>query len=146
VVEIDQDQRVVWSYGTGEGLEVPLAAQRLENGNTLIGDARLGKVIEVDKTRRIVWNYENPDLANGRMRNCRRTPAGTTLIAVEAAGKIIEVDSKGGCLTSGSGCEHRIYQAHRLPNGNTLVSLANPGEVWKWTRQARSSDPSVEVR
>ena len=26
--------------------------------------------------------------------------------------------------------EHRYpYQAHRLPNGNTLVSLANPGEV-----------------
>ena len=132
VVEIDQDQKVVWSYGTGEGLEVPIAAQRLDNGNTLIGDARLGKVIEVDPARRIVWSYENPDMANMRMRNCRRTLGGTTLIAIEAAGKIIEVDSKGQVVWSylAPDAEHRYpYQAHRLPNGNTLVSLANPGEV-----------------
>ncbi|MGH9428689.1 MAG: hypothetical protein ACRD2L_20555, partial [Terriglobia bacterium] len=77
-------------------------------------------------------SYENPDLANGRMRNCRRTPSGTTLIAVEAAGKIIEVDSKGQIVWTymAPDAEHRYpYQAHRLANGNTLVSLANPGEV-----------------
>lgn len=132
VVEIDQDQKVVWSYGTGEGLEVPLAAQRLENGNTLIGDAKLGKVIEIDPARRVVWSYENPDLANMRMRNCRRTSGGTTLIAVEAAGKIIEVDSKGQIVwtfTAPDAAHRYPYQANRLPNGNTLVSLANPGEV-----------------
>ena len=132
VVEIDQDQKIVWSYGSGEGLEVPIAAQRLENGNTLIGDARLGKVVEVDPNRRVVWSYENPDMANMRMRNCRRTSADTTLIAIEAAGRIIEVDSKGQIVWSymAPDAEHRYpYQAHRLANGNTLVSLANPGEV-----------------
>ena len=37
---------------------------------------------------------------------------------------------RGPIAVEAAGTEHRYpYQAHRLPNGNTLVSLANPGEV-----------------
>jgi outer membrane protein assembly factor BamB len=132
VVEIDRDHRVVWTYGAAEGLEVPVAAQRLENGNTLIGDAKQGKVIEVDGKGKVVWSYQSPEIGNMRMRNCRRTSAGTTLMAVEAAGKVIEVDRSGQVVWSylAEDAANRFpYQAHRLPNGNTLVSLANPGEV-----------------
>ena len=49
----------VWTYS--EGLEHPLAAQRLPNGNTLIGDAKLGRVIEVTPDKKVVWKYESPD-------------------------------------------------------------------------------------
>jgi dienelactone hydrolase len=132
VVEIDRDHRVVWTYGAAEGLEVPVAAQRLENGNTLIGDAKQGKVIEVDGIGKIVWSYQSPEIGNMRLRNCRRTSAGTTLMAVEAAGKVIEVDWSGQVVWSyvAEDAANRFpYQAHRLANGNTLVSLANPGEV-----------------
>ena len=99
VVELDGDHKEVWTYS--EGLEHPLAAQRLANGNTLIGDARLGKVIEVTPDKRVVWKYESPDLANMRSRNAHRTEQGTTLIAVEAEGKLIEVDQAG--ISSGNG-------------------------------------------
>jgi len=130
VVEMDAEHRVVWEYGAAEGLEHPLAAQRLPNGNTLIGDAKSGKVIEVDGARKIVWRYENPEMANMRMRSCRRTDAGTTLIAVEAAGKIIEVDRAGKIVwTFQTDPKRTPYQAHRLSNGNTRVGLADPGEV-----------------
>ena len=132
VVELDQDHRAVWTYGAAEGLEVPVAAQRLENGNTVIGDSKRGRIIEVDRAGKVVWNYENPDIGNMRMRNCRRTTEGTTLIAVEAAGKIIEVDRAGQIVWSyvAEDAANRFpYQAHRLPNGNTLVGLANPGEL-----------------
>jgi acetyl esterase/lipase len=130
VYEIDPERKVVWSFS--EGLEHPLAAQRLSNGNTLIGDAKLGKVIEVDKTGRAVWKYESTDLANMRMRNCRRTENGTTLIAVEAESKIIEVDAAGKIVwqwQAKEGPARRAYQALRQPNGNTIISLNDPGEV-----------------
>jgi acetyl esterase/lipase len=130
VIEMDAEHRPVWEYGEAEGLQHPLAAERLPNGNTVIGDARLGKVIEVDPTRKVVWQYENPDMANMRMRSCRRTGGGTTLIAIEAAGKIIEVDRAGKIVwTFQTEPKRTPYQAHRLPNGNTRVGLADPGEV-----------------
>ncbi|MBM3801692.1 MAG: hypothetical protein FJW26_05185 [Acidimicrobiia bacterium] len=132
VVELDPEHRVVWTYGAAEGLEVPVAAQRLENGNTVIGDAKRGRIIEVNRAGKVVWSYESPDIGNMRMRNCRRTASGTTLIAVEAAGKVIEVDKAGQIVWSflAEDAANRFpYQAQRLPNGNTLVGLANPGEL-----------------
>ena len=132
VVELDQDHRTVWTYGAAEGLEVPVAAQRLENGNTVIGDSKRGRIIEVDPAGKVIWSYENPDFGNMRMRNCRRTTTGTTLIAVEAAGKVIEVDRAGQIVwtyVAENAANRFPYQAHRLTNGNTLIGLANPGEL-----------------
>lgn len=130
VVEIDANRKEVWSCC--EALQHPLAAQRLSNGNTLVGDARAGRVIEVTPDKKVVWEYKSDDLANMRMRNSRRTDAGTTLIAVEAEAKIIEVDRAGRIVwqwQAPNGKDRRAYQALRLANGNTLVSLNDPGEV-----------------
>ena len=130
VVELNEKQEEVWSYG--EGLDHPLSAQRLPNGNTLIGDARAGKVIEVTPDKKIVWTYGAPHLANMRMRNSRRTASGTTLIAEEAIAKIHEVDASGKVIwqwQAPNGEQRRAYQALRLANGNTLISISDPGEV-----------------
>ncbi len=132
VEELDGNHQVVWSYGPAEGLEHPLSAQRMANGNTLIGDAKLGRVIEVTPDKRIVWKYESPDIANMRMRNSHRTDQGTTLIAVEAEAKIIEVDRDGKVVWSWqapNGKNRRAYQARRLANGNTLICISDPGEI-----------------
>jgi acetyl esterase/lipase len=132
VAELDQNHQEVWTYGGSEGLEHPLSAQRLANGNTLIGDAKLGRVIEVTPDKRIVWKYESPDIANMRMRNSHRTDQGTTLIAVEAEAKIIEVDNSGKIVWSWqapNGKNRRAYQARRMANGNTLVCISDPGEL-----------------
>lgn len=130
VVELDANHQPVWTYS--DGLEHPLAAQRLANGNTLVGDAKLGRVIEVTPAGKIVWEYKHPNLANMRMRNANRTEAGTTLIAVEAESRILEVDSAGKTVwewQAPNGANRRSYQAKRLPNGATLVSLSDPGEI-----------------
>jgi hypothetical protein len=132
VVEVDAEGGEVWSYGLAEGLEHPVAAQRLPNGRTLIGDMVLGKVIEVDRVGRVVWEYKNPELADRQMRSVRRTPADTTLIAVERLNKVIEVDRDGKIVWTfhvTGGDERFPYQAWRLPNGNTLIGLASPGEI-----------------
>ncbi|MBI2690037.1 MAG: alpha/beta hydrolase fold domain-containing protein [Acidobacteria bacterium] len=131
VVEVDASGKRVWECC--EGLDHPLAAQRLPGGNTLIGDARLGKVIEVDKAGKTVWQYASEDIANMRMRNSKRTAAGTTLICVEAVAKVIEVDRAGKIVWTwqapGDVSKRRLYQAWRLPNGNTRMTISDPGEV-----------------
>lgn len=130
VVEIDDKQVETWSYC--DGLEHPLSAHRLPNGNTLIGDARLGKLLEVTPQKQTVWNYQASNLANMRMRNSRRTTLGTTLVAEEAIAKILELDADGKVIwqwQAPNGENRRAYQALRLANGNTLISLNDPGEI-----------------
>lgn len=131
VVEADASGKQVWECC--EGLEHPLAAQRLANGNTLIGDARGGRVIEVDRGKNVVWEYARPEIGNMRMRNSKRTEAGTTLISIEAEAKVIEVDAAGKTIWSwqapGDTTKRKLYQAWRTADGNTRMSLSDPGEV-----------------
>lgn len=133
VVEIDaKTHQPVWTCC--DGLEHPLAVQRMANGNTLINDAQAGKVIEVDAAKNIVWSYQSPDLAKMRMRNAHRTATGTTLIAVEAEAKLIEVSAGPNPQIvwqwqAPEGNKRRLYMGRRKPNGNTVVSLSNPGEI-----------------
>jgi len=152
VVELDGEHKEVWTYT--DGLEHPLAAQRLANGNTLISDAKLGKIIEVTKDKQVVWKYENPDLANMRSRNAHRTDQGTTLIAVEAEGKLIEVDQAGAIAwqwQAPNGKNRKLYMGRRLANGNTVMSLSDPGELvevdrsGKIVRSIGGTDPAVQM-
>jgi acetyl esterase/lipase len=152
VVEIDANQKEVWTYS--EGLEHPIAAQRLANGNTLIGDARLGRVIEVTPDKRVVWKYENAQLGNMRSRNSHRTDRGTTLIAIEAEGRLIEVDQAGKTIwqwQAPDGMNRKLYQGRRLANGNTMMSLSDPGEVvevdpsGKIVRSIGGTDPAIQL-
>jgi acetyl esterase/lipase len=130
VVELNADHKPVWTFS--EGLEHPIAAQRLPGGNTLIADARLGQVIEVTPAGAIAWKYESPDLANMRSRNAHRTEQGTTLIAVEADARLIEVDASGKIVwqwQAPNAQARKLYMGRRLPNDHTLISLSDPGEL-----------------
>ena len=138
VVELDDKHEEVWSYS--EGLEHPIAAQRLPNGNTLIGDAKLGKVVEVTPAKKVVWTFASPDLANMRSRNAHRTAEGTTLVAVEADAKLIEVDAAGKIVWQWQAAgpkDRRLYMGRRLANGNTLMSLSAPGELVEVDRSGK---------
>ena len=152
MVELDGDHKEVWSYS--EALEHPIAAQRLSNGNTLISDAKLGKVLEVTPGKRVVWHYESPDLADMRSRNAYRTEQGTTLIAVEADAKLIEVDRTGQVVwqwQAPNGKNRKLYMGRRLANGNTMISLSDPGELvevnsdGKTVRSIGGAKPAIQM-
>lgn len=152
VVELDAAHKEVWSYS--EGLEHPIAAQRLANGNTLIGDAKLGDVIEVSPEKRVVNKYHNANLMNMRSRNSHRTDAGTTLVAVEAEGRLLEVDPAGKIVwewQAPNGANRKLYMGRRLANGNTMISLSDPGELvevdrsGKIVRSIGGADPAIQM-
>ncbi len=130
VVEIDGRQQEVWTAGPAEGLRKPYSVQRLENGNTLVGDADGARILELSPEHKLVWKWEKPEMAGAWPRMARRTDAGTTLITYQQAGEIWEVSQAGETVWKHKTAAGRFpYQAIRLANGNTLIAMVDPGEV-----------------
>jgi len=78
VIEIDPlSNKIVWEYrgDPAESFQSKWlgSAQRLPNGNTLIGDGWNGRAIEVTKQGEIVWEWLNPKFnSEGRRKNFYR--------------------------------------------------------------------------
>ena len=53
MVELNQQGNVVWQVG----MEQPIAAVRLHNGNTLITSMTEHRAVEVDRDGKEVWTY-----------------------------------------------------------------------------------------
>lgn len=122
VQEVAPDKRVVWEIGKPL-VEEAESAQRLPNGNTLIADNKLHRVIEINPKREIVWEYavENTNRRpQPTMRQVRRIPNGNTLICASTEDKVLEVSKEGKIVRSFS--VPFPYLATRLKNGNTLIS------------------------
>lgn len=63
IVELDPvSKTIVWHYEDGEGFYSRSrgTVQRLENGNTLIGESNRGRIFEVSPDGQIVWEYRTP--------------------------------------------------------------------------------------
>jgi hypothetical protein len=109
--EYDAAGKVVWEYDVplfdrprkgGHGPEAfgdqVYSAERLENGNTLIGTGNGHSVLEVTPAKEIVWKLEQNDLPGitlAWVTQVRRLPSGNTLVVNCHAGsanpQIIEV-------------------------------------------------------
>jgi hypothetical protein len=130
VVEIDRDRKQVWSLGAEAGLATPFSVRRLDNGNTLVGDAKGARVTEFTPQGSVAWKWEKPEMADLWPRMSRPTPAGSILVTFQKAGAVFEVDRQGKTVWEYKLDPSRLpYQALRLPNGNTVIGLVDPGEV-----------------
>lgn len=122
VREYSPDGKIVWEVGK-EVAGNAEAAQRLDNGHTVIADNAKHRVIEIDEKKQIVWTYDVANTNNRpqpTMRQVRRLENGNTLICASTLDKVIEVTPDGKVAW-----EYAVpfpYLATRLPNGNTLVS------------------------
>ncbi len=150
VVEIDpRTDKIVWGYdaakrngNAGKHLEVH-AFQRLANGNTLIAESGIGRIIEVDKKGDIVHQIPlkivSPS-AHSDTRLVRKLTNGNYLVCHESQGLVREYDGNGKIVWEyavplfgmqpkpGHGPEafgNSVFCALRLPNGNTLLSTGN---------------------
>lgn len=156
IIEIDPNGKIVWSYDSttngnkGRKLEVH-AFQRLSNGNTMIVENGIGRIIEVDPQGRIQHEVEynvDPLHAHSDVRMAHQLDDGHYLLAHEKEGRVTEYDHDGNIVwdynvpmfgkerKGGHGPEafgNQVYNALRLKNGNTLISTGNGHSVLEVT-------------
>lgn len=159
VAEIDvATKKVIWTYNSAEangnkGKPVEVHAfQRLANGNTMIAESGVGRIIEVDADGKLVseiklkLNHPHPHTDT---RLARKLENGNYLVAHEGDGFVREYDSKSGEIVweyevpmfgkekkDGHGAEafgNKCFAAVRLANGNTLLSSGNGHSVLEVT-------------
>ena len=114
VIEVDSGGTIIWEKA---GLNDPVDAERLANGNTLIAELGNNSVIEVDSSGNTVWNYS----ALIGPFDVERLANGNTLIMDTYNDRVIEVDSGGTIVWEKDGL-YLSTDAERLANGNTLIA------------------------
>ena len=126
VLEINRANDTIFHYTSESYI---FACQRLKNGNTFIGESNTGRLLEVSPRREIVKEIcilpdGVKDGGKAFMRNARKLDNGHYLVAHYGGKNVTEYDQKGRpCWTVPvSGGAHSVI---RLPNGNTLVSVAD---------------------
>jgi len=153
LIEIDPAGKIVWTYDSstangnaGQKLEVH-TFQRLANGNTMIVENGVGRVIEVAPEGRLVKKFslqvDHPD-PHRDVRRAHQLPNGNVLACQERDGKVVEYNSAGRVVWSyqvplfgkapqgGHGPEafgNAVFNALRLPSGNTLIATGNGHSV-----------------
>ena len=115
VAEFNAAGKEIWTY-TANGA---YGAEKLPNGNVLIACYAQKEVLEVSPAKKVVWKMKVPASLNARP-----LPNGNILIACHTSKEVWEVnrDKKVVWKYKHTG---NCYDAHRLPNGNTMFSSDN---------------------
>ncbi|HND56328.1 MAG TPA: PQQ-binding-like beta-propeller repeat protein, partial [Pirellulaceae bacterium] len=113
VLEINSERIVVWTHNMPDPC---FDAERLPNGNTLIGCANLVREVTADGQTVHQW------MIRGRLNGLSLTPDGHLLIANFGANEVLELDDDGQVIWKLS--EPQPCDAWRLESGNTLVTTA----------------------
>ncbi len=153
VIEINPENEIVWQYNSGinngnEAKQVEVHAfQRLDNGMTMIVENGVGRIIEVDQRgeiqHEIAYQVSEPN-AHRDVRQAHKLESGNYLVCHEGDGRVVEYDPQGAIVwdysvplfdkprNGGHGSEawgNQVFNALRLPNGNTLIATGNGHSV-----------------
>ena len=125
VMEVTREKKVVFKY---ESKSEIYACQRLPNGNTFVGECNAGRLLNVDPTGKIVSEIkllpEGKDGGHGYIRNARELPNGNYLVTHYGEQLVREYDAHGKTVREFK-APSMPHSAVRLPNGNTLITLAD---------------------
>jgi hypothetical protein len=125
--EITLAKKVVWTYDSAKqngnaGKRVDVHAfARLKNGNTMIVESGVGRVIEVDKKGKLAHQFLLKKGGTQNTRWARHTPKGNLLVCSEQPGVVTEYNRNGEVVWDYL-IKTRVYGAIRLKNGNTLIA------------------------
>ena len=125
VLEMTMANDTVFHYDSDSHI---FACQRLENGNTFIGECESGRLLELTPELKVAKEIcILPTGEKGKksfIRNARRLPDGHYLVAHYGGKKAVEYDADGKVVweVPVSGGAHSVV---RLPGGNTLVAVAD---------------------
>ena len=125
VTEVTRDHKVVFEYKSavtkGGGA---YACQRLENGNTMIGENSTGRILEVDPAGKVVFTLQLQPAKDGdhsNMRLARKLASGNYLVCLKGAKILREVTPKGDTVMEIK-TPNITFAAFRTPKGTTYVS------------------------
>ena len=132
--EITLDKEIVWTYNSAtangnNGKRVDVHAfDRLPNGNTIIVESAVGRIIEVDPSGKLISQFPLKEGGTKSTRLMRITPEGNYLVCSENPGIVVEYSPKGEIVW-----EHlintRVYGALRLSSGNTLIASGSGNSI-----------------
>lgn len=150
LVEMTPSKQIVWRHeskpkaGYSGAVEIH-AFQRLANGLTMVAESGNQRIIEVDKgdkiVREVALTIAHPN-SHRDTRRARKLDNGNYLVCHEGDGTVREYDPAGKVVWSyaldlagrprtpghdGHGTE--VFNALRLPNGNTLIGAGNGNRV-----------------
>ena len=153
--EITLDKKVVWEYDSAtqngnQGKRVDVHAfARLDNGETVIVESGVGRIIHVDAKDKIVKEVPLGKDGREKTRLMRILDNGNYLACAERPGVVTEYDGKGNIVWEYP-IDTRVYGAIRLKNGNTLIGSGSGNSVvevtpdkkvvWDVTKSVPGSD------
>jgi hypothetical protein len=124
VTEVTQDKKIVFQYAPPNNKEGSFTCQRLDNGNTLIGENFSGLVKEIALDGSVAFELQTRFQTSNqhhRMRWVRKLPGGNYLVCHSGDHLVREYSPDGETVW-----EQRVpniaFAAERLENGNTLIS------------------------
>ncbi len=159
IVEMTPAKQTVWEYTSKpkspyDGTVEVHAFQRLKDGLTMIAETGNRRIIEVDKDGKIVHEVpitvDHPN-SHRDTRRVRKLGNGHYLACHEGDGTVREYDPSGKVVWSytlnlagqprtpnhdGHGVE--VFNALRLPNGNTLIGGGNNNRVFEVTPEGKT--------
>jgi hypothetical protein len=126
VLEVDRDKKTVFSY---ESAGEVYACQRLENGNTFIGECTDARLIEVEPSGKIAFELKIPApdakyAGHAYIRNARKLANGNYLVCFYSQEVVRELDPKGNVVAEIPAVSGP-HSAARLANGNTIVACGD---------------------
>lgn len=137
VEEIDRNHQVVWSY-LSHAPEV-WGGERLTNGNTLLGEEGPCAAVEINPLHQIAKSLalttQTQD-THHQIRKIHQLPNGNILGAMQGEGAAREYDATGKTVWEYKNVPG-IWEALRLPNGNTLLGGGDSKRVLEITPQGQ---------
>jgi outer membrane protein assembly factor BamB len=132
--EITLGKEVVWEYDSAtmngnEGKNVDVHAfDRLSNGETVIVESNVGRIIHVDKDGKLVKQVPLGEGGRKRTRLMRILDNGHYLACAENPGVVSEYDADGKVVWEYE-IGTRVFGAIRLKNGNTMICSGSGNSV-----------------
>lgn len=125
VKEMTREGKTVFSY---ESKSEIYACQRLEDGNTFVGECNAGRLLELRPDGTIAKEIrllpDGKDGGHAYMRNARRLRDGNYLVTHYGEGVVREYNPDGRVVREIK-AEGGPHSAIRLPNGNTLIACGD---------------------
>ena len=132
--EITLGKEVVWEYDSktmngNEGKKVDVHAfARLPNGDTMLAESGVGRIIHVNRDGKITKEVPLGGEGREKTRLVRVLENGNYLACAERPGVVTEYDSDGKVVWEYA-IDTRVFGAIRLKNGNTLIASGSGNSV-----------------